>query len=310
MKKIFDTPVETEGGALVGPWRSPRQMLDQQSYDGHASIHDDATAQKLGFKAATIEGPTHFSQFDPLCVALWGERWFAKGCISAHFRTPVFEGEEVRAILREGAEPAQAAITMQKRDGAEVLSGTVSIGPDHPPSALEQRLATLAPPEQPVLLRDVRVGMSTGRIAVSMGMDSKMGDLYPFTLREKLGRITEPSPLYDAAIPLEMVSVLLNHVMHAEPFPVRGPSVGLFADQEIRMLRGPLRVGAPYELTREIVALSGSRRTESMWIRTRVYAPGGDAPLAEMLLNIASLKASYANYDEEFRELYGAAPQG
>jgi hypothetical protein len=152
--------------------------------------------------------------------------------------------------------------------------------------------------------------MSSGRIPVSMGMDSRMGDLYPFTLREKLARITEPSPLFEDAIPLEMVSVLLNHVMQDRPFPTRGPSVGLFADQEIRMLRGPLRVGAPYELTREVAALSGSRRTESMWLRTRVYAPGGDSLLAEMLLNIASLKASYARYDEEFRDLYGAAPRG
>ena len=58
--------------ALCGPWRHPRQMLAEQTYDGHASLHDDAKAAELGFSGAPIEGPTHFSQFDPLLYRLWG----------------------------------------------------------------------------------------------------------------------------------------------------------------------------------------------------------------------------------------------
>ena len=57
--------------------------------------HDDATAQKLGFQGGTIEGPTHFSQFAPLCERIWGKAWFETGCLSAHYRNPAFEGEEV-----------------------------------------------------------------------------------------------------------------------------------------------------------------------------------------------------------------------
>ena len=61
--------------------------------------HDDATAQKLGFQGGTIEGPTHFSQFAPLCERVWGKAWFESGCLSAHYRNPVFEGEEVQASI-------------------------------------------------------------------------------------------------------------------------------------------------------------------------------------------------------------------
>jgi hypothetical protein len=61
--KTFDTPITETGDALIGPWRTPVQMLAAQEYDAHASIHDDSTAQKLGFRGGTIEGPTHFSQF-------------------------------------------------------------------------------------------------------------------------------------------------------------------------------------------------------------------------------------------------------
>lgn len=66
-------------------------------------------------------------------------------------------------------------------------------------------------------------------------------------------------------------------------------------------------VDEPYELDREVVFLSGSRRTESMWVRTRIYAPGGSEVLATMLLNSASLKDSYSNYAVEAAQLYGGA---
>jgi hypothetical protein len=32
---------------ITGPVREPRQMLADQEYDGHASVHDEATADKL-----------------------------------------------------------------------------------------------------------------------------------------------------------------------------------------------------------------------------------------------------------------------
>ena len=61
----------------------------------------------------------------------------------------------------------------------------------------------------------------------------------------------------------------------------------------------PLFVGHPYEMDREVVALSGSRRTESLWIRTRVFQPGGDEVLATMLLNAAYMKDSFPDYEAE-----------
>src|ERR1700740_3683028 len=118
--KAFETAITETNDSLTGPWRQPRQMLNAQEYDDHASIHDDATARKLGFQGGTIEGPTHFSQFAPLCEALWGRAWFETGCISAHYRNPSFAGEEVRAFLTKPAQGQnQVSIRMTKRDGTE-----------------------------------------------------------------------------------------------------------------------------------------------------------------------------------------------
>jgi hypothetical protein len=309
----FTTEILERDNLLVGPWRSPKQMLHAQVYDSHASIHDDATAQKLGFQGGTIEGPTHFSQFAPLCGRIWGNTWFETGCLSAHYRNPAFEGEEVQASI-EKPKPGQTtcAIGMTKRDGTEILRGTASVGGDGTETALSLRLGELKPLTDPVILADLKVGMKTGRQTVKMDFDQSMGDLYPFSLAEKLKIITEPSAYYAqehnpwgrAIIPMEMLSVLFQYRAREDRLPVRGPAVGLFADQEIRLLRGPLFPGETYITEREVVALSGSRRTESMWVRTTVLA-SGNKPVATMLLNLASIKDSYANYEREHKALYG-----
>lgn len=294
---------------LCGPLRQPRQMLADQEYGGHASIHDDAMAEKLGFRAAPIEGPTHFSQFAPLLAQLWGQAWFERGCLSAHYQNMVVEGESVRAFVELPAEGSSATRTTAwalKGDGTQVLEASASLGPDHGQTLLEQRMAQLRPPGPLLILADLHVGQTGAEDElVRMDPDQHMGALYPFSLNQKLARITENSAWYSdpaaspwgrAIIPLEMVSVLAEYSSTKARFPVKGPAVGLFADQEIRMIDGPLFVGEDYLLRREIVALSESKRTESFWVRTRIFDASGKTLKAEMLLNHASLKASFAGY--------------
>jgi hypothetical protein len=303
----FDTPL-----VVRGPLRKPRQMLAEQEYGGHVSIHDDTMAEKLGFRAGPIEGPTHFSLFPPLLENIFGREWYERGCISAHYQNMVVEGEEVRAfaeIPKSGERGTRA--WAEKADGTPVLEASASIGPDHGETLLEGRLRQLRPPQRLVILSDLRVGMK-GAEDESVRMDAaqRMGALYPFSLAQKLAVITESSPWYSdpksspwgrPIIPLEMVSVLAEYSSAAAKFPVKGPAVGLFADQEIRMIEGPLFVGETYLVRREIAALSESKRTESYWIRTRIFDASGKKQMAEMLLNHAVLKSSYAGYEAEAR---------
>ena len=301
----FATPI-----ALTGPLRKPRQMLADQEYGGHSSIHDDAMAEKLGFRAGPIEGPTHFSLFPPLLARIWGNSWFERGCISSHYLNMVVKGEEVRAfaeIPKDGATETRA--WAEKADGTPVLEASASIGPNFGPTLLEQRMAKLRPPGPLVVLENLKLGMTGAEEErVRMDPDQNMGALYPFTLNQKLAAITENSPWYSdpraspwgrAIIPLEMISVLAEYTANKARFPVKGPAVGLFADQEIRLLDGPLFVSEDYVLRREIVALAESSRTESYWVKTRIFDASGKKQVAEMLLNHATLKHSYANYDAE-----------
>jgi hypothetical protein len=226
----------------------------------------------------------------------------------------VVEGEEVRVFIerRQKDEPL-IRIGAEKRDGTPVLTGTASLGPDHGDTEIGQRMARLRPSDQLVILSDLAVGQkgAGNPESVIMDFDQQMGPMYPFSLNQKLEVITEPHPYYrpdqspwsKAVVPLEMISVLTQYTSGQSGFRTRGPALGLFAGQEIKLIAGPLFVNHPYKLEREIIALSESRRTESIWIKTSVFDAQTNTLVAETILNSATMKDSYANYEDEARAL-------
>ena len=303
MSDAFDTPITHDGDRLTGPWRRPRQMLAEQEYDGHASVHDEATASALGLAGAPIEGPTHFSQFDPLAFELWGADWFERGCISSHFETMVVEGEEVQATV-ERSGPSTARASAVKSTGEPVLTASLTLGDE--PTELDERLARmLAKDAGDLFVVDrLQIGWTSPPSPTSMGMDDDNGNLYPFSLRDKLAAITEPSPWYaDGAatpwaapvVPTEMLSVLAHK--GGVHLPVRGPAVGLFIDLEVKR-HAPVLVGESYTVTHEVVGVGQSRRVESYWTRSRVAGADGGV-VASVLLHQGVFKASYADYPKD-----------
>lgn len=303
--RLSDTTI-----TLSGPLRAPAQMLADQTYSGHVSVHDQAEAAKLGLAGAPIEGPTHFSQFEPMAAALWGDRWFSHGCISSHFLNMVVEGEEVQAHIGiEGPGVLSGRIDAHKADGTPVLTGTASVGPDHGATELSPRLAAAIarPPAELHIIDQLVIGhRGPGDDVLTMGFDDHMGNLYPFTLRDKLARITEHvayhqpdavTPWGGPVVPIEMLSVLANSHFHGDGFSARQPSVGLFVDLEVKLLAGPVMVGRPYRRQREIVALGSTKRVETWWTRTTLF--DGDVAVAEVLLHQGVFKASYPGYPAE-----------
>ncbi len=274
-------------------------MLGDQTYDGHVSVHDDAMAADLGLQGAPIEGPTHFSQFDPLGFELFGDEWFRQGCISAHFENMVIEGEQVRAHAHRTSD-LSADAWAEKPDGSRVLTATLTIG--GATRLLDERLerATTADPGDLYIVDRLEVGMSTGPDDATLDSTSSNGDLYPFSLADKLAAITEPcewyhspeSPFFAAVVPTEMLSVMAHR--NGNHLPVRGPSVGLFIDLEVRRLT-PILVGETYDVDHTVLARGQSRKVESFWTRSTIRNVAG-LPVAEVLLHQGVFKASFADY--------------
>ncbi|MCJ7779417.1 MAG: hypothetical protein MUQ27_01180 [Acidimicrobiia bacterium] len=299
----FETEITGDGERRVGPLRVPAQMLAEQEYAGHTSVHDDQTAAELGLAGAPIEGPTHFSQIDPLAVERWGRVWFERGCVSSHFLNMVVEGEEVRAAL-EPVTATQARISAEKADSTPVLTGTASIGRDDATELDERRQRALGDPGELFIVDQLELGM---RVAVdepvTMGFDDHNGSLYPFTLAQKLAKITEPSSWYLAdgdspwgrsVVPTEMISVIA-HQSNAH-FPVRGPAIGLFIDLEVRFVDGPVFVGQPYLVEHTLVGLGQSKRVESYWTESILTDAETGVHAATVLLHQGVFKASFAGY--------------
>ena len=76
---------------IVGPWRRPKNT----SADEKGGIHDDDTAQDLGFQGGTIAGSIHMEQFPPLLVAHFGDAWWSQGGMSLYFKAATIDHEPV-----------------------------------------------------------------------------------------------------------------------------------------------------------------------------------------------------------------------
>ena len=308
---IWKTSIEETEAVLSGPYRAPQQMLAEQEYDGHLSIHDDSQAESLGFKGAPIEGPTHFSQFDPLLHKLWGDDWFRFGCISTHFKAMVIEGESVKAYVeRSNTNDNTARIWAVKEDGEMVLEGSASLSPDHTESHVEKILASRPTAENLVILEHAKIGdRSPAEKGIRINFNQHLGKNYPFTLNQKLKKITEcckwylpehatSSPWGRPILPFEMINPLVSYTRSLLP-RAKQPSIGLFADLQVKLINGPIFVNEEYILEREIVGLGESRRTESMWIKTSIFSSKNSELVGTVLLNNAVLKNSFPDYELE-----------
>jgi len=291
-----------DDATLSGPFRRPAQMLANQEYGGHASVHDDAEAARLGLAGAPIEGPTHFSQFDALAVRRWGQVWFERGCISSHFLNMVVAGEQVQAFLTP-FDDHSATINAVKHDGTSVLTGTASIGIGTSTELDVRRLRGLGDSGDLYIVDQLEIGMTAAPVVTTMGFNNNNGALYPFSLAEKLEQITERSSWYEpdgdspwtaSIVPTEMISVLAHQA--GAHFPVRGPAVGLFINLEVRFVDGPVLVGRPYEIVHSVVGIGQSRAVESYWTESTVTDVESGRHIASVLLHQGVFKASYAGY--------------
>jgi hypothetical protein len=264
----------------TGSWRSPRNLLTAQDTGAIATIHDDGTAAALGFARGTIEGPTHFSQLTPGLVEMWGPAFFERGRISVHYTSPAYDGDRLQAALVSDPETTSAGVSVTRDDGTLILIGTADLDHALTESEVDRRLHAARPGPTRSVLDQVEIGDRSPAERFQITFDEIPGPAYPFTLAEKLAVITEPSPWYGPSVepgapwdrpvlPFEVISVLLQCTSD-QAFRVRPEAVGLFLDQEISILNGPLFAAQPYVLDREVVAFSASSRTESYWVRTNV----------------------------------------
>ena len=286
----------TSAAPYAGPVRHPRNL-----YSGSAgSIHDDATATRLGFRGGTVAGSVHLDQFPPLLVRAFGERWFENGGLSVYFRNATTDGEPVQAFVAAPADAGsdqQVRVWMSQPDGTLVAEGTASIGRPAEPSALFARDLRPVDPTTLRMLRDVRPGDPLGPIDVAVNGERQQASLREGYLTEPLDWYGESSPWGPPiASPSTTVSLLYNELLETLKDRL-GPRVGLFGAIEIRHHAGPVLLNRSYTVSGEVVGVSETPKTEVLWFDSRAH-DGGGRLIAGMRMMLRSLKASSPLYDQ------------
>lgn len=288
MATVTTAEIIEKNGVLIGPYRSPRNLAINQ----RGSIHDDAMAQRLGFRGGTVAGSIHMEQFPPVLLRAFGERWFETGSLSTYFRNATTDGEAVRALAQVPSDdPAdsQIRVWMEKEDGTQVLEGTASIGTPAEPSMLRTKLSE--PREQGELR--MLAHLTPGFVSPTVTARLDAADIAP-----RLGALTESLPWYTGASPWGgpianpglVVHLMVN--VQAGLEIGRHAAVGLYGAIEVRQIAGPVFIEHDYEVTGTIVAAGTTPKTEYVWYEAALREPGTGTDVASMLMMLRFMKSS------------------
>ena len=292
LEQASSAPTITDG-VISGPLRS--SVNNAIAVKG--SIHDDATASKLGFRGGTVAGSIHMELFPPLLVEAFGNRWFETGSLSLYFVNATTDREPVRAFLRQpaGAADAQVDAWVLRDDGMRVAEGTAAVGD---------------PGEQTALLRKPLDRFEAGELRILHAVDAGRefapvkARITPEQQAIRMPIITEPMDWYSGnspwggaiATPATMVQLLYAKSVETLRGSL-GPAVGLFGAIELRNINGPVLVDEEYTVTGHVVAVGQSPKTEYMWFETGADDASGKR-VAEMRMLLRFMKASSPKYAE------------
>jgi len=295
------SPITERDGWLVGPVRVPhnRASAAATAQAGREprpnNIHDDATAQSLGFRGGTVAGSVHLDQFPPILLAAFPDRWFENGSISLQFRNATVDAEPVTAMVARPAPGVdQVDARMVRQDGLLVAEGTVSVGREAGPTHLSALDLRPADPAELRLLEGVSPGRPISSRTFVVDGSAQRDHLASNPITEPLAWYTGPSPWGPPIVNLASIVQLIRndqgdfgpHVTHA---------VGLFGAIELRYYSGPLRCDTAYSTSGEVVAVGASPKTEYVWFDSRAIDANGEVVVA-MRMQLRWMKASSPLY--------------
>jgi hypothetical protein len=273
-------------GIAVGPIRRP--WNPGQGVQG--SIHDDATAQQLGFRGGTIAGSIHMDQFPPVLIHSLGERWLETGNLSLYFLHATTHLEPVRCFAqlpKQGDADPQVEVWLEHEDGTRVCEGTASVGSPSAPSALRQRLERLRPPGELRMLAGLEPGATLEPRPARVSLESQ---------RERLEHITESLDAYlspDApALPPVAAVEALRRAEAGLPQMGRAEAVGLFGAIELEHVHGPIFAEREYVASGSVLAVGETPKTEYFWYESRLDEPDGGPCVARMVMMLRFMKGS------------------
>ena len=295
--------VEVDGELLRSPVRAPEvggffdpKVFARTETQRAGSIHDDAVAQRLGFRGGTIAGSIHMDQYPPVLVEAFGPQWFETGSLSLAFRNATVSGDPVVAVVGrpEQHHDVQVDARTERTDGTVVATGTAAVG--RPAAAPYLHAVDLRPGDRAGLRILAGVEPGTTRLEHTARIDSAAvrGRIERGAIEDRLSWYGGPSPWGGpVAHPSALVQLLRNR--GREFGPHTADAVGLFGAIEVHHLAGPVFMDRDYRVEGEVVAVGSSPKTEYVWYDTRALDDDG-TPVASMRMQLRWMTASSPLY--------------
>lgn len=285
-------------GFLRGPVRAPVNLFTGGGRAGRRdlNIHEDETAQRLGFRGGTIPGSIHMDQFVPLLVEAFGPAWFETGSLSLNFKNATIDREEVIAMVAspQRRSDVQVEARMERPDGTLVAIGTAAVGEPAEPAYLRDIDLRTSDPSELRILSGVQPGVTRLHHTATVESSAVARRIEMGGLLDALTWYTGPSPWgRPIANPSAVVQLLRNR--GGEFGPHVRQTVGLFGAIEVSHSAGPVFVDREYEVDGEVVAVGASPRTEYLWYDTRAHDPSGHV-VASMRMQLRWMTASSPLY--------------
>ncbi|MEQ8691588.1 MAG: hypothetical protein RIC89_12255 [Pseudomonadales bacterium] len=270
---------------LAGPWRRPRNTSAHQK----GGIHDDETAQTLGFSGGTVAGSIHMEQFPPFLLEHLGADWLQSGTLSLYFRNATTDGEPVKCIAAPPESGGQRMrVAMLDEQDNLVMDGTASIGAD-PESALRLKLKDVRPPTDIRVLQDVQIGRWSEPEVIQIPDEAIDAQLKVIT--EPMEMFGQPGQIGGRVPPMTTLVHALRSVEKHIAL-TRGEFVGLFGAIEMAYHNGQPVTGKDYLVKGRALALGESPKTEIFWMESVLMDAETEAPLVTMLKMDRVMKAS------------------
>jgi hypothetical protein len=268
---------------IAGDFRRPHNTASQAK----GSIHDDATASRLGFRGGTVAGSLHMDQYAPVLLQAFGEPFLARGNLSLYFRQATVDQEAVRAFVTPTPGEPRARLRMENEAGDLINEGTAScLGADENTELYARaRAQTPAAPGSLRLLSACRIGDETADVPLRVSTEA---------VTRRLTTITETLPAYCEEPPVLPASLAVHLFRDVEKrlWERIEPVVGLFGAIELQFLNGPLRAETDYVGRARILALSESPKTENIWYQAWASDPKTGEDVGWMIMYLRFLKAS------------------
>ena len=237
-------------------FEGPFRRLINTAAEKKGSIHDDAEAQRLGFRGGFVPGSVVGTAAFPAIAAAFGPKWMEDGWYSFTFVSPVYIDDEVHEVATRTSDGI--AVQVVDRTGRLCCNGRAGLG-----SAVPWVAST-----------DLSHGAEGALPGIEIGFEFLPHEFIPdrTLCLGTVGSAGDPTPWYDDGspwgrpiVPPEYLQVVALHLMREPHQPrlgrlegVHGP--GMWAAHDMA-IEGPLFQDEPYTVRERVADKGRSGRT-------------------------------------------------